>query len=140
MKLEKYSKYAPVLLRTAIAVVFLWFGFSQVKNPSSWTRMIPEYAQFISPTTLIYVHGIFEIFLATLLLLGLYTRTASLLLALNLAHITSIVGYGAVGARDFALTLATLSIFLHGADEFCLDKYVGKKERNKIKEQASTGT
>ncbi len=129
--MEKVTKYSPALLRTAIAIVFLWFGFSQLKNPDQWTRMVPEYATSILPFSvknLIYLHGIFEIVLATLLVLGLYTRLASFLLALNLAHITFIVGYGPTGARDLALALATFSIFLHGADEFCLDKHLFKKK------------
>lgn len=131
MNIDKIAKYSPLLLRTSIGIVFLWFGFSQLKNPSSWTRMVPEYATSIIPiqiTNLIFVHGLFEIILAILLILGLYTRTASLLLGLNLLHITTIVGYGPTGARDFALFLATLSIFLHGADKFCLDNLIKKKE------------
>ncbi len=130
MKIEKYSKYAPCILRSGIAIVFLWFGFSQLINPSGWTRMIPSYASWVPLSTinLIYLHGIFEILLATLLLLGLYTRTAALLLTLNILHITWIVGYGPTGARDLAISLATLSIFLHGKDEYCLDNYINKNK------------
>jgi uncharacterized membrane protein YphA (DoxX/SURF4 family) len=134
-KIEKFSKFSPIFLRLGIASVFLWFGFSQIKNPASWIRMMPEYVQSIiniSPNTLIYINGIFEIALAILLLLGLYTRTVSLLLGLHLLHIVSIVGYGAIGARDFALVLATFAIFLHGPDEFCLDKIrIVKKEEKR---------
>jgi len=65
---------------------------------------------------------------ALLLLIGLYTRIVSLLLSLHLFHIISIVGYGAIGARDLALALATLAIFLHGPDEFCLDKLRFRKK------------
>ncbi len=125
------KQLSPFVLRVGISIVFLWFGFSQLKNPVQWARMIPEYATSLSPfsaNTLVYMHGILEISMATLLLLGLYTRTASLILALNLFHIVLIVGYGPIGARDFALALATLSIFLRGADDFCLDKKISEKK------------
>ncbi len=133
MNIEKYSRYSPLLLRVGIAIVFLWFGFSQLTNPESWTRLMPGYVTAFLPfsvNTLIYINGIFEISFAILLLLGLYTRTVSLLLGLHLLHIVTIVGYGAIGARDFALALATLAIFLNGADEFCLDK-IRKKDNEK---------
>lgn len=121
--LDRFSKFAPLVLRTAVAVVFLWFGFSQLANPSGWTRMIPSYASFIPLTqvNLIYAHGVFEIIFATCLLLGLHTRLAALLLTVNLAHITYIVGYGPIGARDFALAMACFTIFLNGADDYTLD-------------------
>ncbi len=118
-----FKRYSPLLLRTGIAIVFLWFGFSQLKNPMNWTRMVPDYINLIIPlskTTLIYMNGLFEVVFATLLLLGVYPRIVSLFLGLHLIHIVSIVGYGAVGARDFALAIATFSIFFSGSDEFCL--------------------
>ncbi len=124
-KTEKIKKYYHIVLRIGIAILFLWFGFSQIINPDAWIGLMPNYVQSITPfsaNTLILFNGIFEIIFATLLLLGLYTRTVSLLLSLHLFHIVTIVGYGAIGARDLALAIATLSIFLHGADEFCLDK------------------
>lgn len=128
MTLTKLQKYSPLALRTGLALVLLWFGFSQLKNPAQWTRMIPDYVSGLaSPTTLIYANGIIEIVLAVLLLLGLFTRITSALVTLHLLHITTIVGYGAVGARDIALTFAALATFLHGPDEFCLDHYILKK-------------
>lgn len=125
------KKYSSVVLRAGIAVVFLWFGFSQLKNPSMWIRMLPDFLQS-SGNTFVYVNGIFEITFATLLLLGLYTRFVSLILGLHLLSITFFVVDGPTGARDFGLSLATLAIFLIGADEFCLDKIL--KERKKKKE------
>jgi len=131
-KIGRLKRYSPALLRTGIAIVFLWFGFSQIKNPVQWTRMIPSYATSLpfEQTALIYFNGGFEVIFATLLLLGLWTRFVSFLLGLHLLHIVTIVGYGAIGARDFALALATFSVFLNGADEFCFDKLL-KKDKSK---------
>ena len=131
----KLRKYAPVVLRAGIAIIFFWFAFSQIKSPAGWTRMIPSYVMSLSPfsaNTLIYMNATFEIVFASLLLVGLYTRVSSLLLTLHLLHITTILGYGAIAARDFSLAIATLSIFFAGADEYCLDKILKKSE---VKEQ-----
>jgi len=131
--MAKLSRYSSSLLRVGIAIVFLWFGFSQIKNPASWTRMVPEYATFLFPTTtLIYINGIIEIILATLLLMGLYTRIVSFVLGLHLLHIATIVGYGPTGARDFSLAIATFAIFLAGPDDFCLDKLKKTKVNTSI--------
>lgn len=139
MNQEKLAKYAPLVLRISIAVVLLWFGFSQIKNPAGWTRMVPDYAGIIpfETTTLIYMNGALEITLATLLLLGLFTRAVSAVSTIHLFHITSIVGYGATGARDIALAIAALAIFLGGADEFSLDKLLFRKKEHQHTQQPS---
>jgi|SRR3989344_1600970 len=130
MKFEKLSKYSPIVLRTGVAIVFLWFGFSQLKSPGNWIKLIPDYATSLtqlSVISLVYINLIFELIFATLLLLGLFTRTTSLLLTLHLLHITTALGYGPVAVRDFSLAIATFAIFLHGADEFCIDKLRRRK-------------
>ena len=66
------------------------------------------------------------------LLLGIYTRFVSLILGLHLFSIVGIVGYGPTGARDFALALATLAIFLNGEDDFCLSKVLRKKKSERV--------
>jgi len=128
----KLKKYAPVVLRTGIAIIFLWFAFTQIKNPASWTRMVPSYATAILPfsaTTLVYMNASIELILSTLLLLGFWTRASALLLSLHLLHITTILGYGPTAARDFSLAIATLAVFLAGADEYCLDKILKKDHK-----------
>lgn len=118
-------KYSPIVLRTAIAVILLWFGFTQFKNPAAWTRMIPAFVQSlgISATTAVYLNGIVEILLALLLLLGLFTRISAGLVVVHLANIILILGYGPTAARDVSIALATLAVFLNGPDDFSLDSY-----------------
>lgn len=136
MKREFLEVASFLCLRIGIAIAFLWFGFSQLKDPSMWTGMLPSYVTNIvplQPTTLIYISGAAEVVLSLLLLLGLYTRTAAFLLALHLAHITTLVGYGPIGIRDIALTLTTLSIALRGPDSFCLDYLLKETQERPIK-------
>jgi uncharacterized membrane protein YphA (DoxX/SURF4 family) len=128
--LDGLKKYAPLVLRFGLAIVLLWFGFSQLKNPMMWTRLLPHFASSIaSPVTLIYINGIFEILLATFLLLGYFTRTTSALATLHLCSIVIFaVGYGSVGTRDFGLMIAALAIFFFGADDYSLDTVLQEKK------------
>ncbi len=126
------SKYAPVITRYGMSLVFLWFGFTQVMGPESWTSLIPEFITNIthlSALTFVYLNGGMEIVLGILLIIGIYTRISALILALHLLFITIDVGYNAIGIRDFGLTLATLSIFFNGPDFLSLEN---KKDRNNL--------
>jgi uncharacterized membrane protein YphA (DoxX/SURF4 family) len=130
MNNDTLKNYAPVLTRVAIALVFLWFGTNQILHTSNWLRMIPEYVSFLpfSKETLIVMHGGFEIVAGLLLLVGWQIRIAASLLTLNLAHIVFLMGYNAIGVRDFGLCLTTLSIAFHGRDFFSLDTFIAKKK------------
>jgi uncharacterized membrane protein YphA (DoxX/SURF4 family) len=120
------NKYSATVLRIGIALVFLWFGTQQIIDPSVWTSYIPEGIVGIfslSAVKLVYLNGLFEIIFASALLLGYFTRFSALLLALHMLDITYIVGFDAIGVRDFGLAVATIVIFMQGADKFSLDYY-----------------
>ncbi len=124
MNKENLRHAGHALLRAALGIVLLWFGFTQLKNPASWTRLLPEFTQSLalSANSLIYINGIFEITLAILLLLGLFTRVVSFIVGLHILSIVWVLGYGPVAVRDLGLALAAFSVTLHGPDEYCLDK------------------
>ena len=126
--MDKLKKYSPLILRTGIAIVLFWFGFSQWKNPAGWVRMLPHFLQ-ANGNLFVYLNGSFEVIFGILLLLGLYTRFVSFLLGLHLLSISFFVVSGPTTARDFALSIATFAIFLNGADEFCFDRLL--REKNK---------
>ena len=125
------KSWAPCVLRIGISLVFLWFGFQQLNNTEMWTGLIRDYATNISGLsafTLVTVNGAFEMVFGLILLLGIYTRLAAALLALHMIHIVITVGYSAIGVRDFAITIATITIFLNGMDCCGLDWKFGRKE------------
>ncbi len=106
-----------LLLRFGLVAVYVYFGISQLIDAGSWTGLIPVWASSLSglsALTVVYANGVFELVFAGLLALGLWVRPVSFILALHLAVITYIVGFNSVGARDFGLTLATLSHGLLG--------------------------
>ncbi|MGB3921748.1 MAG: DoxX family membrane protein [Minisyncoccia bacterium] len=126
---EKGKSYAPVVLRLGTALVFLWFGVSQLLDASNWTGWLPEYAANLplNDETLVYLNGAFEVFFGLLLLLGLGTRLAAVLLSIHMALIISVVGYSEIGVRDFGIFVAAVAVALNGADKWSLDQSVRPK-------------
>ena len=117
------QKYAPLVVRIAMSVVFLWFGVNQLIQPDMFMGYLPnfllqsDYAQMA-----IYANGLAEVILGTMLIVGFYTKAAALLLSLHLLSIIITLGYNDIAVRDLGLMLATFSIFMGGGDEWTLDK------------------
>ncbi len=122
--MNKYSSYAPAIVRIGMSLVFLWFGSNQLMDASRWVALVPEWvAQIVgSATLLVHMNGWFEIVAGLCLLVGFQVRIVSLLLGLHLIGIASGFGLTAVGVRDFGLSIATFSIFFAGYDRLSLDK------------------
>ncbi len=119
--------FAPVVLRISMALVFIYFGFSQTINPDDWVSFVPEFfvPSFMTANNLVMLNALFEITLGFFLISGLYTRFSSLLLGLHLFGITLSIGFNPLGIRDFGLAFATLVVYLNGPDKYCLDnKYL----------------
>jgi uncharacterized membrane protein YphA (DoxX/SURF4 family) len=121
INLDKYKKYAPSIVRVGVALVFLWFGLNQIFDTSSFLGWLPSWAYLIpiSSSVLVIISGVIETVFGLLLLLGLYTRFSALILLLQLIVIIVGLGYNDIMIRDVGLSFATLSILIHGKDEWC---------------------
>ncbi len=143
MNLSHYQKYAPVVVRIGISLVFLWFGTHELIDAPSFVGWLPDFITNphgmmmgsmqmmhvnMTPIGFVHVNGLFEVVFGLLLLLGLFTRISAFLLGIHLLGIALSIGYNEIGVRDFGLTLATFSIFLHGPDRWCLDKKLTKRK------------
>lgn len=118
---EKIKNYGPAVVRMGLALVFLWFGLNQLFDPGSWIGWVPGWIHpIVHPAIVVFVNGLVEVILGTILLLGFFTRTASLILGLHLLGIAFSIGYSATMIRDLGLAIATLSITLTGPDKLCL--------------------
>ncbi len=127
------EKYAKPTLRIAMALVFLYFGFQQISSPDNWAGFVPEFltSSIITANNLVILNGIVELILGLFLILGLYTRAASLILALHLFGISFSIGFTPLGVRDFGLSFATLVVFLNGPDQYTLDAKFARKKSKK---------
>jgi uncharacterized membrane protein YphA (DoxX/SURF4 family) len=122
-RLDSVKEYGPTIVRIAMSLVFFWFAINQLMTPSDWIGYLPTFlANTANPIMFIYANAIFEIIFGGLLILGVYTRIAALLLGLHLIGISIALGYNAIAIRDFGLAFATLSIVLNGSDKLCLRK------------------
>jgi len=130
MNVSEYKRYAPIPVRLGIGIVFLWIGIDIWLNTDYWMTWLPGYvSQFIEPQIMMLMTGVFDFVFGLLLLLGLFTRISAFLMALHLIGVIMTIGYNDIAVRDFGLLLATIGIFLHGPDKWCLDKWMRKRLR-----------
>lgn len=117
-------KWGTFVLRVGLAILFLWFGFSQFFDQSAWISWVPTWATNLTglePEMIVLLNGGFEIAFGILLALGLYIRIAAALLALHLAVLVFEIGLTPIGMRDFAIMVSTIALALLGPDEYSLD-------------------
>ena len=127
---ERLTLFAPAITRIGMSLVFLWFGFQQFLHTTSWIGFIPQWIIKYSPVdavTLVHFNGAVELVFGFALLFGLFVRTTATILALHMAHITLIVGYDAIGVRDFGLVVATSGVALYGPDLLSVEQFLFSK-------------
>ncbi|MFT4297583.1 MAG: DoxX family protein, partial [Candidatus Woesearchaeota archaeon] len=122
-------KIGIIVLRVGMALVFYWFGFKQVLDPSMFSFYVPSSVAglFGSAEIASFYNGILEIILATFLLVGLFTKWSALILAIHLAGITIIIGLNPTGVRDFGLTIAMFAIVFLGSGSYSIDNLLKAK-------------
>jgi len=124
MKISNWKSYGTPVARIGIALVFLIFGIDQFIRPGAWFSYIPSGVlnYGITEGSFILFNGLFDTLIGLFLLIGFFTRTASILAVLHLAGIIISMGYNDIAVRDFGLLIVALSVFLNGADKLCFDR------------------
>jgi putative oxidoreductase len=104
-KLQPLSLFA---LRAILGIIFLYHGYPQLTHTHGNLQGV--FVEHGFPPYFVYVSGILETFGGGLLLLGLFTRLAALLLAIEMCvaiwKVHSLHGYLAVHDYEFPLALA----------------------------------
>ena len=126
------KSYAPNILRIGIALIVMWFGFQQLFHPEIWTSYLPDFVKLFpfTSTTFVYLNGWFEVFASLLLILGVFTRVVSFLMALHLLGIVFSLGYDSTAMRDLGLSVALFSVFMYGSDSWSFDKKINGMNLN----------
>jgi putative oxidoreductase len=113
------------LFRAALGLIFFSHGYPKLAHAGS--GMQGFFVQHGLPGYFVYVAGVLEVFGGVLLFLGLFTRGAALLLAIEMCvaiwKVHSGDGYLAVHNYEFPLALATgcFALATVGAGMFSLD-------------------
>jgi putative oxidoreductase len=81
--LEKLKPLALLLLRVALGIIFIFHGYPKLFTHTREAMQGFEHMGF--PGYLVYVAGVIEFFGGIVLILGLFTRIAGLLLAAEMA-------------------------------------------------------
>ena len=125
ISLDKLRPLALMLLRAAFGVIFLSHGYPMLVHRAN--SMHAVFAQHGIPDYFVYISAVLETFGGGLLLLGLFTRGAALLLAIEMALLVWRVytphSYFAVNEYAYPMVVAAGCFLLAttGAGPFSID-------------------
>ncbi|MBS3143557.1 DoxX family membrane protein [Candidatus Woesearchaeota archaeon] len=117
------TKIATLILRVALGFIFFWFGMDKIINPIDWKGFItPALSKliFVDLGIFILLLGIIEIILGIMLILGLFTRTASVIVLIHLIMVVMTQGFNQISIRDFGLIAIALYLIMIKSDYLSL--------------------
>jgi putative oxidoreductase len=95
-----------LLLRLAFGIIFMWHGYPKLTHPAGMQGMFVQHGL---PSYFVTISGVLEVFGGALLIIGLFTRVAALLLAIEMGvalwKVHSSAGIMAVHNYEFPLAL-----------------------------------
>jgi putative oxidoreductase len=131
--LEKLKPLGLLVLRFAIGASFILHGYPKLTDPARWLKAFPAYG---FPSYFAYISGVLEVFGGGLLVLGLFTRGAALLLAIEMGLVVGrttlpAVGIYAFGRYELPLLLGAAAVALAttGAGVISLDAFTFESRR-----------
>ena len=134
--LNRLQPIALLVLRIALGIIFMSHGYPKLGHLRGGSQMQGFFIEHGLPGYFVYVAGVIEMFGGGLLLLGLFTRPAALLLAMEMCVAIWKVhsGHGYLGVHDyeFPLTLAASCFALAtiGAGFISLDSLLFQGGKN----------
>jgi putative oxidoreductase len=135
--LEKLKPLGLLVLRVALGASFLFHGYPKLSNPAHALKLFPGYG---FPSYFVYISGILEVFGGGLLIAGLFTRGAALLLAIEMGFVLvratiPSVGIYAFGRYEFPLLLGAMALALvtTGAGAISIDALTFESQRKSPK-------
>jgi putative oxidoreductase len=131
--LEKLKPLGLLVLRLAVGASFMLHGYPKLSDPAKWLKAFPGFG---FPGYFAFISGILEVFGGGLLVLGLFTRGAALLLAIEMGLVVGrttlpAVGIYAFGRYELPLLLgaAALALATTGAGVISLDAFTFESRR-----------
>ncbi len=130
--LDKLRPLGLLVVRLGLGLIFIYHGFPKLFGDTE--RFTQFFASVGLPASLVWVAGVVEVFGGALLIAGLFTRIAALLLAGQMAvaiwKVHSAKGLLAVGEYEFPLALAVAGFALAttGAGLISLDHAIFRQK------------
>jgi putative oxidoreductase len=140
--LNSLQPLALLALRIALGIIFLSHGYPKLAKNTAGIQAF--FVQHGLPAYFVYISGVLEVFGGGLLILGLFTRVAGLLLAAEMAvaiwKVHSGGGIFAVHIYEFPLVMGVSSFVLAtiGAGVISLDHAVLREGRGARPKSAKT--
>jgi putative oxidoreductase len=138
--LEKLKPLGLLVLRVALGASFIFHGYPKLSDPAHALKAFQGYGL---PSYFAYVSGILAVFGGGLLIAGLFTRGAALLLAIEVGLVLSRtvippVGIYAFGRYEMPMLLGAMALALvtTGAGLISIDAFTfesGRKSAKKSK-------
>ena len=141
--LEKLKPLGLLVLRLVVGASFLFYGYPKLSEPARWLKAFPGMG---FPSYFAYISGILEVFGGGLLILGLFTRGAAVLLAIEMGLVVGRTRIPKVGIYAFdqynlplllgaaALALATTGAGLISLDAFTFESRRKASKKSKFKD------
>jgi putative oxidoreductase len=131
--LEKLKPLGLLVLRLALGASFMFHGYPKLVDPTRWLKAFPGFG---FPGYFAYLSGILELFGGGLLVIGLFTRGAGLLLAVEMGLVlgrTILPKSGIYAFRQYEVPLllgaAALALATTGAGVISLDAFTFESRR-----------
>jgi putative oxidoreductase len=137
--LDSFRPVGLLALRIALGIIFIAHGYPKLAHLRGGAQMQSFFVEHGLPGYFVYIAGVIETFGGALLLLGLFTRAAALLLAMEMCvaigKVHSGHGYLAVHDYEFPLTLAAACFALAtvGAGMISVDQFLFEGWRSRAK-------
>jgi putative oxidoreductase len=139
--LEKLKPLGLLVLRLSLGIAFMTHGYPKlISDTAHWVRIFPGFG---FPGYLVYVAGVLELFGGGLLVIGLFTRGAALLLAIEMGAVVVHTEIPAAGIHAFVsyelplvLGAASFALATTGAGSISIDAATfefGRKTPKKTK-------
>jgi putative oxidoreductase len=138
--LEKLKPVSLLLLRLALGVIFIFHGYPKLAHAQQWVQ---NFRHMGFPGYFAYIAGILEVFGGAMLILGLFTRIAGLLLAIEMGIALTMV-HGLLSnpsnVKNYELPLALcVSAFVLatvGAGLISIDQGLFERQRSPLRKRA----
>jgi putative oxidoreductase len=135
--LEKLKPLGLLVLRVALGVCFLFHGYQKLSDPARFLKLFPSFG---FPSYFAYISGTLEVFGGGLLILGLFTRGAAFLLAIEMGLVLGRTKIPAAGIYmfgkyelEFLLGAMAVALVTTGAGLISIDAFTFESRRKSAK-------